>query len=84
MPNRGQAGWKSRAKRLAELIGSDNMVKAEVVPVEAPTWDTLQNKPTNLATTDQLPTVPSNIVTHDGSGNVTITGDLTANDVVIN
>ena len=137
MPSRGQAGWKSRAKKFAELLGSDDMLKAEVVPVEAPTWDTLQSKPTNLATTESVnsaiaaatpswssltgkPTdlattgnvaaakseaiaaasadatnkantaqtnatnaIPANIVTHDGSGNVTLAGDLTARDVVI-
>ena len=80
MPVRGQSGWKSKARKFAELLGSDDMLKSEVVPVEAPTWDTLTNKPTNIATTDQI---PSNIVTHDGSGNITIDGDLTANDVVI-
>ena len=129
MPSRGQAGWKSKARKFAELLGSDDMIKSEVVPVETPTWSSLSGKPTNIATTDQLPTwssltgkptdlattssvnsaisaatptwysltgkptniattdqlptVPSNIVTHDGSGNVTLAGDLTANDVVI-
>ena len=102
MPSRGQSGWKSKARKFAELLGSDDMLKSEVVPVETPTWSSLTGKPTNLATTDQLPTwsslsgkptniattdqlptVPSNIVTHDGSGNVTLAGDLTANDVVI-
>lgn len=70
MPVRGQSGWKSKARKFAELLGSDDMLKSEVVPVETPTWDTLTNKPTN-------------IVYQDGNGNVTITGDLTANDVVI-
>lgn len=77
---RGQSGWKSKARKFADLMGSDGMLKAEVVPVETPTWDSLSGVPTNLASTNDI---PSNIVTHDGSGNVTLAGDLTANDVVI-
>ena len=58
---RGQSGWKSKARKLAELLTDDGKVKVEKTPV----------------------TVPNNVVTHDGSGNVTLSGELTASDVVI-
>lgn len=35
MPIRGQAGWKSRAKKFAELLGSDDMIKTEKARIEA-------------------------------------------------
>ena len=40
MPIRGQAGWKSRAKRFAELLSSNDMISSSSVDL-----------PTNLATT---------------------------------
>lgn len=42
---RGDYGWKSRAKRFAELLNSENKVESATVDL-----------PTNLATTDDIPT----------------------------
>ena len=71
---RGQAGWKSKARKFADLMGSDGMLKSEVVPVETPTWSSLSGKPTNIATTDDIDanvtaaSIKTKLQTVDGAG----------------
>lgn len=49
--------FKSKARRFADMLGINGMLKSEVVPVEAPTWNTLQDKPTDLVTAADLEAV---------------------------
>lgn len=62
---------KSKAAVFADMLGSIDTVKSEAVDIAMPS---------NMATTDDI---PANIVTHDGSGNVTISGMLNCQDVEI-
>lgn len=56
MPN-----YRSRSRQFARLLGGNGQLKTEVVPVEAPTWETLENKPADLASDSEVAAVQTNV-----------------------